>query len=310
MEGDEVEMTVEELQKWIRGKVKKSERISTEVLERCSVLLSLLERREKQAAYLLKLCESVAACEAIVKKQYSLLGWDYKDSDSDEDVSTACGNTPPSQLVPAEARVSSSPTTKGCTPLLPTLGGSETLYRHNGKKIYINLKRKPVVILTRLPPWKISSLRPAAPQDDDMKDESSDNSDSDVAWEPDDVSSDCDYSFSSYNSGSNKRRKIDQRNEERARSHAKPKASRSTDSKNNATRASTPKARTDTGSKSSAAKSSTPKARKVTGFKSSAAKLSTPKARTDTNTKNTMKTSTPLANTNANGHKKRHHTRT
>ncbi|XP_070840694.1 histone-lysine N-methyltransferase SETDB1-B-like [Chaetodon trifascialis] len=266
MEGDEVEMTVEELQKWIRGKVKKSELISTDVLERCNVLLSLLERREKQAAYLLKLCESVAACEAIVKKQYSLLGWDYRDSDSDEDVNTTCGNTPPSQLDPAEARAASSQTTNGCTPLLPKLGGSETLYRHNGKKISINFKRQPVVVLTRLPPWEISSLRPAAPQDHDMKDKSSDNSDSDVEWEPDDDSSDCDYSISSYNSRSNKRRKRDQRNEERARSHAKPKASRSTDSKNNATRASTPKARTDSDSKSSAAKSSTPNASRDTNM--------------------------------------------
>ncbi len=28
---------------------------------------------------------SVAACEAIVRKQYSLLGWEYRDTDSDDD---------------------------------------------------------------------------------------------------------------------------------------------------------------------------------------------------------------------------------
>ena len=30
-------------------------------------------------------CRSVTACEAIVKKQYSLLGWEYRDTDSDDD---------------------------------------------------------------------------------------------------------------------------------------------------------------------------------------------------------------------------------
>lgn len=28
---------------------------------------------------------SVAACEGIVRKQYSLLGWEYRDTDSDDD---------------------------------------------------------------------------------------------------------------------------------------------------------------------------------------------------------------------------------
>lgn len=34
---------------------------------------------------------SVAACEAIVKKQYSLLGWEYRDTDSDDDKIAGCG---------------------------------------------------------------------------------------------------------------------------------------------------------------------------------------------------------------------------
>lgn len=38
---------------------------------------------------------SVAACEVIVKKQYSLLGLEYRDTDSDDDdKSSGCGEMP------------------------------------------------------------------------------------------------------------------------------------------------------------------------------------------------------------------------
>lgn len=37
-------------------------------------------------------CRSVARCEALVKEQYSLLGWEYTGPDSDDDQSpTGCG---------------------------------------------------------------------------------------------------------------------------------------------------------------------------------------------------------------------------
>lgn len=37
-------------------------------------------------------CRAVETCEAIVKKQYSLLGWEYKDTNSDDDNNiTDCG---------------------------------------------------------------------------------------------------------------------------------------------------------------------------------------------------------------------------
>lgn len=52
-----MEMSEEELQKWIRENVKKNKLISAGVLEQCNLLQSLLEKREKQAAHLLKLCE-------------------------------------------------------------------------------------------------------------------------------------------------------------------------------------------------------------------------------------------------------------
>lgn len=56
MDGDEIEMSEEELQKWIREEVDKSEVIFPGVLEKCKMLQSLLKKREKQAAHLLKLC--------------------------------------------------------------------------------------------------------------------------------------------------------------------------------------------------------------------------------------------------------------
>lgn len=54
MKGDEMEMTKEELQKWIEKKVKKNKLIVAEV-EKCNLLRSLLKRRENQAIHLRQL---------------------------------------------------------------------------------------------------------------------------------------------------------------------------------------------------------------------------------------------------------------
>lgn len=44
------------------------------------------------SSLLLMSFRSVAACEAVVKKQYSLLGWEYREIDSDDDNNvTGCG---------------------------------------------------------------------------------------------------------------------------------------------------------------------------------------------------------------------------
>lgn len=57
MDGREIEMSREELQSWISDKVKKTQLVSSDTMEKCSKLQSLLQRREEQAANLLKLCE-------------------------------------------------------------------------------------------------------------------------------------------------------------------------------------------------------------------------------------------------------------
>ncbi|XP_045913702.1 histone-lysine N-methyltransferase SETDB1-A [Micropterus dolomieu] len=324
MEENEMEMSKEELRKWIREKVKKNTLISTAVLEKCNLLQSLLERKEKQAAHLMTLFESVAACEAIVKKQYSFLGWEYRETDSDDDDNiTGHGNTPPSPCEFVHAQALCPSTTNGPTRLLPKLQDSENLNRDNGKNASVCLK-KLVVVLTRLSTSKIKSLicpptlqsensdaqaepeetpqnhcseeEPSnnadsdmqvepeeAPQDHYSKEESSNNADSytqwepeetpqnhcseeetsnnsDAQWEPEDDSSDSDFSFSSHNTGSNKRRKIDRKNNKLAKRHATPQSSTNSNPKGNVTKTSTPQTNKNTNPKGNMTKTSTPQA--------------------------------------------------
>ncbi|XP_032391093.1 histone-lysine N-methyltransferase SETDB1-A [Etheostoma spectabile] len=287
MEGDEMEMSKEELQKWIREKIKKNNLISTNVLEKYKLLQSLLDRREKQAAYLLKLCESVSACEAIVRKQYSLLGWQYRDTDSDEDDDTkGSGNAIPRS------------TTNGPTPLLPKQQDKRNMA--NGKKSYISLKRKPVVVLTRISMSQISSLCPPRPQNHNCEDDSLNNSDCNVQWEPLEVSSypsDSDYSISSDKTWSSKRRKKDQKNST-CTSDKAPQASTNTDPESNVTKTS-PQAGTNTDAESNVTKTS-PQASTNTDAESKATKPSKLQASTITDAKcNITKTSTMPAKSKA-----------
>lgn len=60
MEGIELEMTKEELQKWIREKVTNNALV-VDMMETSSLLQSLLERRENEAVHLLQLCRSVSS---------------------------------------------------------------------------------------------------------------------------------------------------------------------------------------------------------------------------------------------------------
>nr|XP_046273564.1 uncharacterized protein LOC124074563 isoform X2 [Scatophagus argus] len=298
MEGDEMEMTIEELRTWIRTKVKENKQIS-DMTEKCNLLQSLLERKQNQAIHLMKLCKSVAACEAVVKKQYSLLGWDYREveSDDDDDNITGCGNTP-SEFVRSESPVPSSPTTSGPTPWLPNLRDSKNFYRDDSKKVHINLKRQPVVVLTRLSPSKISCLRSPAPQDYNSEDESLNSLDSDTQWEPDDDFNYSDSSISSYDTGSQKRRKIYQKNwdfgtpQVRSNTGAKNYVPKSTGAKNYATKS--------TGAKNYATRSTGVKnyAVKSTGAWSYAAKRTSAKnyAAKSTGSKNYAAKSTRAKN--------------
>ncbi|XP_033492495.1 uncharacterized protein LOC117263338 [Epinephelus lanceolatus] len=286
MEGEEMEMSKEELQRWLRQRIKKNELITSDVLEKCKLLQSVLERRERQAALLLKLCKSVSACESVVKTLYSLLGWEYKETDSHNEENTSdCGNTVPNSPSPPDPtpklqdseKLHGDERKKFCT---PELQGSENLCEDNGKKISICLfrKRKPVVALTRLSESEIQSLLHPAPQSRDGEDESLHNSDSDMQWEPGDDSSDSDYSISSTNSRPSKRRKMDQKNKKLVKTHASPEASTNSNAKSNKTKTSAHQASASTDAKVNVKKTSPPQESASTNANVSVTKTSTPPA--------------------------------
>lgn len=60
----------------------------------------------------------------------------------------------------------------------------------------LSVRKEAVVVLIRLPEYKISALRPPTPQQFYSEDESHSSSDSDMQWEPEDDSSDSDFSAS------------------------------------------------------------------------------------------------------------------
>ncbi|TNN59955.1 hypothetical protein EYF80_029797 [Liparis tanakae] len=176
---DEIEMSLEEFRAWFGEKVKKNKLVSSEVLEKLGVLQSMLERRTKQAGHLLRLFDSVSKCEAVVKKQYSMLGWEYRGVDADN-VTTSSENTVPV-----------SPTTNGVTSPLPKQHDSEHLHEASGKNNSIKVRREPVVVMKRLSACQIRSLRRRKPVIRQSVEASSMDSDSDVHWQPSEDSSDC-----------------------------------------------------------------------------------------------------------------------
>ncbi|XP_040928710.1 histone-lysine N-methyltransferase SETDB1-A isoform X2 [Betta splendens] len=269
MEGDEIEMSEEELQEWIKEEVRKCKLVSPDVLEKCKVLQSYLERREKRAAHLLKLCESVSACEAIVQKQYSLLGWDYTDTHSeDDDKIPNCGPSPQSACgsVQADTQDKRSSANK--------LQHNEHLNSNYEKICSLVLKRKPVVVLTRLPRFQISAVQPPTPKKQCSQDQLSSSSlDSEEVWKPDEDSSYSDHSIPSSETDSNNKRNLHDEKNKTSEGGATPKAIFNTETKIDAT-----KARTSQDNSTSDANDST--------------NASPPTAKTDSNVNNGSKTLT------------------
>ncbi|XP_034456370.1 histone-lysine N-methyltransferase SETDB1-A isoform X3 [Hippoglossus hippoglossus] len=242
MEEDETMMSKEELREWIRAKVKKNGLLPPDMLQKRYELQSLLERRQTMDANLLKLQESVASCEAIVRKQYSLLGWEYRDTDSDDDESSGggSGHIPPSpcESVQSGTQARLSPAVTGHSPLLPKQRGSKNPQRSR-KRFQM---KEPVVVLTRLPEWQIRDLRPPTPPMSTSDDESLSDSDSDDQWEPEIESSDS--QCQSYNSGSKKRRKIDQVSKKKqVTGHERDQADTKTDADSDAAKTLKPQAK-------------------------------------------------------------------
>ncbi|XP_039877201.1 dual specificity protein kinase CLK2 isoform X6 [Simochromis diagramma] len=211
MDGDETEMSREEC--WIIDKAKETQRVSPDLLEKCNQLQSLLKRREEQAACLLRLCESVAACEDTVKKLYSLLEWEYSDTDLDDDNNQAsCGQASPlsCKSAPSDTQVHRPLASDGSASFSSKPKDSEKQERVLRKKHPLALK-SPVVVLTRMTGSQMtSSLSPPSPQNHWSEDESLGTDGSDMQWEPSGDSSDTDFSISS--TRSNKRKKMAKKN--------------------------------------------------------------------------------------------------
>ncbi|XP_033980651.1 histone-lysine N-methyltransferase SETDB1-B-like [Trematomus bernacchii] len=240
MEADEIELSKDELRNWIKQKVKVDKLIKSDMLEKCILIQSMLDRKIKRASEFLKLCESVLAREAIVRKQYSLLGLEYRDTDSEDNADcdeddniTSCGTS-------------------------STLESSATLYGGNSKKP--SFKKEPVVVLTRLSENQMKTFCPPTPLDDHSENESSSYSDCDVLWEPkqksDDSDSDSDSPISSNRPASKRRRKGDHKNQKRSR--IKSQHGRITVATSNEGKISTPQASANTDAKSAVMNTSTP----------------------------------------------------
>ncbi|KAL7883134.1 hypothetical protein SRHO_G00007920 [Serrasalmus rhombeus] len=87
-EDEELNMTEEELQRWVRAEVDQDEQL----VQRRAQLAQVedwVKRKEREASYTRLLysnaCESVLECESVMKGLYGMLGLEYRDTDSEEE---------------------------------------------------------------------------------------------------------------------------------------------------------------------------------------------------------------------------------
>lgn len=295
MDGDQTEMSREEC--WIIEEAQKTQRVSPDLLEKCNRLQSLLKRREEQAAGLLRLCESVAACEETVKNLYSLLEWEYSDTDLDDDNNqTSCGQASPlsCESVPSETQVHRPLASDGSASFSSKPKDSEKQERVLRKKHPLTLK-SPVVVLTRMTGSQMtSSLSPPSPQSHLSEDESLGTDGSDMQWEPSGDSSDTDFSFSS--TRSNKRKKRTKTNGKHTKNGTTHQERRNSIANRSRAKTSTLTTNAESSAKSSPVKTLTQQAGTVTDAKGKTAK--SPQAGTNTSAESkATKTSTKPAST-------------
>ncbi|CAI5691037.1 unnamed protein product [Oreochromis niloticus] len=299
MDGDQTEMSREEC--WIIEEAQKTQRVSPDLLEKCNRLQSLLKRREEQAAGLLRLCESVAACEETVKNLYSLLEWEYSDTDLDDDNNqTSCGQASPlsCESVPSETQVHRPLASDGSASFSSKPKDSEKQERVLRKKHPLTLK-SPVVVLTRMTGSQMtSSLSPPSPQSHLSEDESLGTDGSDMQWEPSGDSSDTDFSLSS--TRSNKRKKRTKTNGKHTKNGTTHQERRNSIANRSRAKTSTLTTNAESSAKSSPVKTLTQQAGTVTDAKGKTAK--SPQAGTNTSAESkATKTSTKPASTSEDG---------
>lgn len=82
-----------------------------------------------------------------------------------------------------------------CEPIHSTNETSSQMTQWENGSASLNLIKKAVVVLTRLPDYKISALRPPTPQQSYSEAEFSSSSGSDMQWQPEDDSTDSNFRF-------------------------------------------------------------------------------------------------------------------
>ncbi|XP_061598198.1 histone-lysine N-methyltransferase SETDB1-A-like isoform X3 [Cololabis saira] len=310
MEEDEMEMSKKELRRWIRDQI--VSHIPAIEEKHISLCWKEVEKIEEQTSSIVKLDQSVAACEEAAKELYSLMGWEYRDSDSDDgDEPTGCGRTRLLHYDLSRCQAHSSPTSHSSAQwTAPTDRDNHDTQDRNGTSGHNSpptSTREPVVVLTKTSESQlIQALRPPSPQPDINEKETSSIAESSMQRESENNTSDSDLSLSGFNTGSSKRRKLNsnvtvKRNHPTARksgSWAKRRTTsnvlpsspspESTPSKLEAMKARQASPNTD--SETDIKKATTPRLKTTkTAAQSTTAKMTTPPS-------TTTKTRTPLSN--------------
>ncbi|XP_036423086.1 histone-lysine N-methyltransferase SETDB1-A [Colossoma macropomum] len=87
-EKEELNMTEEELQRWVQAEVNRDEQLVRRRAQLAQVE-DWVKRKEREASYTRLLysnaCESVLECESVMKGLYGMLGLEYRDTDSEEE---------------------------------------------------------------------------------------------------------------------------------------------------------------------------------------------------------------------------------
>ncbi|XP_033830715.1 histone-lysine N-methyltransferase SETDB1-A-like [Periophthalmus magnuspinnatus] len=201
MESDEMELTREELQKFICDSVNHRLLHTPEVMNKQSQLVHLWDRKEKLCTDLYKLFESVSKCEVTVRQLYAKLGWEYKDLNTENcsDSASLCGFIMDNTDVGCAS--ASSGFTANC------LKTEQEEIRTEHKRKWPELTKEVRVLLERLP-MDLRPRRPTCPKllklalsDDELS-----NGDSD--YHPSQHSSDSDFSLSSKKSDQHKKKKF------------------------------------------------------------------------------------------------------
>lgn len=207
MDGDEIEVTREELHKLIRKSVNSRQLMSENMRRKCNHLQSLFEQKKKLSTDLLKLFESVSKCEATVRQLYAKLGWEYKDPEDDN-----CNNF---GFNSEAAGYETDETDDSANYMMPAVSDEDPLEDTTESRsitpeeqpIVLDPRRELRVVLTRLP-MEQRPRRSAAPSTSKRKISDDEVSNADSDYQPSGASSDSDFFPGSTKSDKQKKKKF------------------------------------------------------------------------------------------------------